>query len=108
MYRRFRKSVTVTTKQGVYILPLEVDDPISKSLYVRREHEFDLVSDAMCFVRKLKHLEKGKGTVLDIGANNGVISIGMLVGGELDKAVAIEPEPRNFSNLKHNVEGNHL
>jgi len=62
----------------------------------------------MCLIRDLRGLAKGKGTVLDIGANNGVISIGMLVAGELEKAIAIEPEPRNFSNLKHNVELNHL
>ena len=106
--RRFRKSVTIATKQGVFTLPMEVDESISKLLYVNREFELDLVSDAMCLIRKLKDLPRGKGTVLDIGANNGVISIGMLVTGELDKAVAIEPEPRNFSILKHNVEQNHL
>lgn len=108
IYRRFRKSVTVTTKQGVFILTLEVDDSILKSLFINREYELDLVSDAMCFIRKLKELPKGKGTVLDIGANNGVISIGMLVTGELEKAVAIEPEPRNFLILKHNVGLNNL
>lgn len=106
--RRFRKSKTLATKQGVFTLLLEVDDPISKSLYVRGEYELDLVSEAMCFIRKLKELPKGKGTVLDIGANNGIISIGMIVTGELDKAIAIEPEPRNFSVLRKNVEQNHL
>jgi FkbM family methyltransferase len=51
---------------------------------------------------------KGKGTVLDIGANNGVISIGMLTTQEVDKAIAIEPDPRNFSLLQRNIRLNHL
>ena len=108
LYRRFRESVTVTTKQGVFTLPLTVDDPISRLLFTERQFELDFVSDAMSFIRTLNHLPKGKGTVLDVGANNGVISIGMLVTGELEKAVVIEPDPRNFSLLTHNVAQNKL
>jgi FkbM family methyltransferase len=87
---------------------LDINDPISRSLFVHGEYELDLVSDAMSLIRNLRNLPRGKGAVLDIGANNGVISIGMLVAGEVEKAIAIEPEPRNFSILKHNVKQNHL
>ena len=106
--RRLRQSLTLATKQGVFTLPLDTDDPIGWSLYVKREYELDLVSRSMDHIRDLKGISKGKGAVLDIGANNGVISIGMLVRGELDKAIAIEPDPRNFSILTRNVEHNHL
>jgi len=105
---QFRKTVTLHTKQGLFTLPVEINDPMSRSLYIKREYELDLVTDAMRHIRKLNDLPKGKGTVLDIGANNGVISIGMIFKGELDKAIAIEPEPRNFSSLMHNVEQNHF
>ncbi len=106
--RRFRITVTIKTKQGIFSLPLDTDDPIYRSLFLTREYELDLIIDAMCLIRKLRGLPKGRGTVLDIGANNGVISIGMLVNGELEKAIAIEPDPKNFSILKHNIMQNNL
>lgn len=106
--KRFKKSVTINTNQGVFTIPLEVKDPISWSLYTDRQFEMDLISEAMECIRKFKGIPRGKGTLIDIGANNGIISIGMLVTGELEKAVAIEPDPRNFSNLRLNVAQNHL
>ncbi len=51
---------------------------------------------------------RGQGTVLDIGANNGVISIGMLATGEMQQAIAVEPDPGNFQLLQRNVEINGL
>jgi FkbM family methyltransferase len=63
----------------------------------------------MSFLRRIEKCPpKGQGTVLDIGANNGVISIGMLVADEINRAIAIEPDPRNFSLLQRNIELNHL
>jgi FkbM family methyltransferase len=63
----------------------------------------------MDFLRSIQKCPpKGEGTIVDIGANNGVISIGALHSGELAKAVAIEPEPQNFSLLQRNVNQNRL
>jgi hypothetical protein len=76
--RRFTRSVTVSTKQGRFTLPTDVDDPISKALFINREYELDLVSGAMSLVREIRGSARGKGTLLDVGANNGVIAIGML------------------------------
>lgn len=107
--RRFRRSVTVSTKQGVFTVFLLPDDSIGKCLYVYGQYELDLISNAMAFLRSIQKCPpKGKGTIIDIGANNGVISIGMLHTGELEKAIAVEPEPRNFSLLEHNVKQNGL
>ncbi|MFQ6006808.1 MAG: FkbM family methyltransferase [Woeseia sp.] len=50
----------------------------------------------------------GQGTIVDIGAHNGVTSIGMLCPGELEQAIAREPEPRNFSMLRRSVALNGL
>jgi FkbM family methyltransferase len=62
------------------------------------------MSNVMAFLRSIQQCPpKGEGTIIDVGANNGVTSIGMLQTGELAKAIAIEPEPRNFSLLQHNV-----
>ena len=107
--RRLRKSVTVETKQGVFTLPLDMNDPISVALYLYGEYELDLVTSVISFLRTSQGFpSSAQGTVLDIGANNGIISIGMLVSEQFDKAIAIEPDPRNFSYLQHNVEQNNL
>ena len=106
---KFRKSVTVSTKQGIFTVLLGPNESPGRSLYCYREHELDLMLKAMTFLRSMELCPpKGEGTVLDVGANNGVTSIGMLRLGELERAIAIEPEPRNFALLKHNVSQNSL
>lgn len=101
--RRFQNPATLTTRQGIFRVPLGVTDPISRELFLHGEFELDLITDAMQLLRGLSGRPKGEGTLIDIGANNGVISIGMIVTGELQKAVAIEPEPTNFARLEENV-----
>src|SRR5215216_2694582 len=105
--KRFRSSaLTISTKQGVFTI-LPTDEVISRSLYCRREYELDFTSTAMAFLRSIRKCpSKGEGTIVDVGANNGVISIGMIYTGELEKAIAIEPEPGNFSLLEQNVNQN--
>ncbi|MDX1972292.1 MAG: FkbM family methyltransferase [Candidatus Sumerlaeia bacterium] len=107
-YRSFGKSVTLQTKQGRFTLPLTIDDPISKSLFIRKQFEHDIATEAMKFIRQYRGIPKGQGTIVDIGANNGVISIGMLTNKELSKAVCIEPAPQNFAYLTHNIALNKL
>ncbi|MCA9917959.1 MAG: FkbM family methyltransferase [Anaerolineales bacterium] len=106
--QRFRKSVTMRTKQGIFRLPTSVNDPISRELFIYREYELNLISSATAFIREYRGIPHGKGTILDIGANNGVISIGMLVRGIAARAIAIEPDPRNFVTLQHNIALNQL
>jgi len=107
IHRRFRDSVTLNTQQGIFKLPLDANDAISRHLYTRLEFELDWIVDSLAFLRG-KHLcpPKGQGTVLDIGANNGVISVGMLATGEFERAIAVEPDPRNFALLQGNIEAN--
>ena len=106
--RIFRKSVTVSTKQGVFTVSM-ADDAIGKSLYVNGQFEFDFMTDTVAYLRSIQKCPpKGKGTIVDIGANSGVISIGMLHTGEMEKAIAIEPEPTNFMLLQRNVRLNGL
>jgi len=47
-------------------------------------------------------------TMLDVGANFGVISIGHVLSGQVARAIAIEPEPFNFDLLQKNVTQNGL
>lgn len=106
--RRFDNPAKLTTQQGIFRVPIGVEDPISRELFLRGHFELDLITEAMELLRKLSGRPKGKGTVIDIGANNGVISIGMLFTGQLDRAVALEPEPTNYARLCENVALNRM
>ena len=63
---------------------------------------------AMQVVHAVSGLPVGTGTFLDVGANNGITTIRMLLAGEAERAVSIEPEPQNFARLQHNVRQNGL
>ncbi len=109
VHRQFQDSVTLETKQGVFELPLAANEAVSRHLYVRREFELDWVESSLAFLRRRNLCPaRGQGTVLDIGANNGVIAIGMLAANEFAHAVAIEPDPTNFAFLCGNVAANGL
>lgn len=98
----------MNTRQGRLTVSLQ-DRAIGKRLYCKRQFEFDLVTRVLFFLRERGWMPAmGQGTVMDVGANLGVISIGMLVNGEVASAVALEPEPRNFDLLRQNVVQNHL
>ncbi|MBX3703161.1 MAG: FkbM family methyltransferase [Steroidobacteraceae bacterium] len=106
--RRFENPAVLETRQGIFRVPIAVPDPISRELFLFGSFELELMNEAMELVRRLSGRTRGKGTLIDIGANNGVTSIGMLVTGQLDSAIAIEPEPVNFGRLRDNVTLNGL
>lgn len=103
LYKTFRKTVTVTTKHGKFTLSTR-DDFISKDLYVYGQYGLDFILRTLEFLRAQKQIPaKGEGVVLDIGANNGVVSIALIHLNEFSKALAIEPDPFNFQLLNKNV-----
>lgn len=108
LLKRVRKTVTIATRQG-RLTVATTDDAIGKSLFCEGQYELDLVTRTLAFLRERGRLPpRGQGTMADVGANNGVISIGALTAGELDKAIAIEPDPGNVALLQRNVEQNGL
>lgn len=97
-------TMTISTKQGIFTVS---NDWMGRSLYCYREYESSLTKTVIEFLRQQDRLPvKGQGTILDIGANIGVTSIGMLSAGEFERAIAIEPEPRNLELLQQNVKQN--
>ena len=48
---------------------------------------------------------KGSGTYIDVGANIGLTTIPIAQNPNV-RCIALEPEPKNFEYLKHNVEAN--
>jgi ribosomal protein L11 methylase PrmA len=85
------------------------DNVISRLLFLEGHYQLDLVQRSFGLLREL-HLipARGKGTLLDIGANNGVISIGALVCNEVAAVIGLEPEPDNVALLRRNIEKNSL
>jgi FkbM family methyltransferase len=106
--RFFKKSITISTHQGVFKLPTGTRDPISKSLFVNKGYELDFFNEVMNLLQGKNYFNKGEGTIVDIGANNGAISIGALINGEVADAIAIEPDTFNFALLQENIKQNNL
>ena len=76
---------------------------IGKSLLYQGEFEFDK------FERALRLLGRTTlGTLVDVGANVGTTCIPAVARGLADRAIALEPEPTNFTLLAANVLLNNL
>lgn len=105
---RLRSTVTVSTRQGRFTV-FTRDQAIGRWLYCFREFESELVRDVARLLAGQGRLTTGSvGTVLDIGANMGITSITLLRAGVAARALAIEPDPRNFGLLERNALQNDL
>jgi FkbM family methyltransferase len=103
---RLRKTVIVRTQQGRFKV-CTADVGVGRHLYRQGNAELDYIGESLQLLRKLGLCPpKGQGTVLDIGANIGYIGIGMLYTKEINRVVAVEPEPSNFDLLTANAELN--
>jgi FkbM family methyltransferase len=108
LLRATRETITVRTKQGVLTVSTH-DDVIGRLLYNELQYQHDLSLRSLSFLREKGLLPgPGNGVVLDVGANIGVISIGLLVNGQFESAIGLEPDPTNFALCKRNVVQNGL
>ena len=105
--RRLQNTVTIRTRQGVFTMSTK-DSGIALPLYETGQYEYDSSLSAVRFLKKKGFLPATDVAMLDVGANIGVISIGLIGAGEIHCAVAIEPEPVNFGFLETNVRQNGL
>ena len=81
------------------------DKVIGRYTYVNREpYDFDKVQQALSILGNARP----KMQLIDIGANIGTICIPAVKRGAFQKAIAIEPEPRNYSLLLANIHINGL
>ncbi len=103
-----RRDVTVDTANG--LLTVSSKDWLhGKYLYVRRGFEINSIHNTIALLRKEGYLdETGKGIVLDVGANLGMICIPLVKQGYFQRAIAFEPAPDTYRLLTHNVSQNHL
>jgi FkbM family methyltransferase len=98
--------VTIPTKQGRLTVPT-ADFGIGRELHFRGEHEYTFSRACIALLRKHAYLN-GPITFLDVGANIGHIGIGLLLAGDVERVIAVEPEPRTLDLLKRNVNRNNL
>ncbi|MDQ3798375.1 MAG: FkbM family methyltransferase [Acidobacteriota bacterium] len=107
-YRPDEHDVTIETANGLLSCSSR-DWLIGKHLFVRRNYELDFIRTSIGFLEDEGFLKAGKNrTVIDIGANLGMICIALLRENFFEKAIAFEPSPRNFRLLEKNVRQNDL
>lgn len=80
---------------------------IGKTLYVERGYELKQIN-SVCEWMKAEGYISGFGTVLDVGANIGMISIALLRFHYFSRAIAFEPVPDTVSLLRANIVLNEL
>jgi FkbM family methyltransferase len=108
LYAGPRRDVTVDTYNGRLTFDSR-DKLIGKYLFVNRAYERAYLEGALGVLARDGYLARdGQGTVLDVGANIGMISIALLRHGWFARAVAVEPSPQNLRLLAHNVAQNDL
>jgi FkbM family methyltransferase len=106
LLRATRRTVTLQTQQGRLTVYTR-DNVIARLLFMERHYQQDMADHALAFLRGQGRMPpRGRGTVLDVGANLGVISIGMLVNGDVDAAIGVEPDPDNYALLERNIAQN--
>jgi len=100
--------LTVPTANGLLSFS-NMDLHNARTLYVQREWESHLIARSMDYLRRERHVGKpGADVLIDVGANVGMICIGMLRRDFFREALAIEPDESNFALLTRNIEQNGL
>ncbi len=98
----------LSTKQGVFTV-FTRDRVIARDLFVDGQYEYDFSMNVLKFLVDSGFIKNpSKIQMLDVGANIGIISIGLVRAGKVDGAIAIEPEHGNFKLLVKNVKQNSL
>jgi FkbM family methyltransferase len=93
-------SLMVSTGAGEKFVVVAADKFIGRQTYVDQEpYGFDKMERLL----RILGSERPKTLLIDIGANIGTISIPAVKRGLFKNAIAIEPEPRNYSLLSANI-----
>jgi FkbM family methyltransferase len=107
MHGLLADTVTLSTKQGLLTMSTH-DRVITRSMFHYKQFEYDSSCKAIDFLKRMNFIPDDDILLLDIGANIGMIGIGLLLSDKVSRVIAIEPEPKNFDHLTRNVEQNRL
>lgn len=101
------KEIVIRTENGVLGVSSK-DWLIGKKLYVDRAFEAAEIDTAVAALRAGGWLPPSRATLVDAGANLGMISIAMLLRGHFERAIAFEPAGATFRLLVRNAQRNGL
>ena len=107
LHARLHSTVTLQTRHGRLTM-FTRDHAIAAQLFVHRQYEYDSSLRAVRFLKTMGLIPCDNVCMLDVGANIGLISTGLLLAGEVQRTIAIEPEPGNFRLLVRNMAQNGL
>jgi FkbM family methyltransferase len=97
-----RVKILIKESVGTYILHTK-DIGVARRIYIGMNDEYLKLIKAIEWTQRLRGGGGYKPMLLDIGANIGHVSIPLVLGKFVSKAVAIEPDPDNYKLLKCNV-----
>ena len=99
LHRAPERTLTARTKHGTLSFSNK-DRAIGRLLYTDREFELDKIDRALRFAVTAGVLrERNDGWLLDVGANVGSVCIPLVRRGVVTRALAFEPEPKNYAHL---------
>lgn len=102
------RDLTVNTVHGRLTFSSR-DKFIGRSLYTAGYYGYSQLLKAINILKANDKLaETNEGYVVDIGANIGTVCIPLVRDGVFSKALAFEPEPRNFEYLTRNIAQNRI
>jgi FkbM family methyltransferase len=102
---KLQTTVDVRAKEGLFTVSTS-DQGVGAPLYVHRQFEYAFSVAAVQLLQGQGFLPAAGVVMVDVGANIGVISIGLVRAGFVERAVAVEPEPDNYRLLLRNVRQN--
>jgi FkbM family methyltransferase len=101
------RTLTARTRHGRLTFSSR-DAAVGRRLYSHGEFEYDKIEKALGLVRAAAPARAGAGWLLDVGANIGTVCIPLVRDRAFARALAFEPEPRNYRFLVENVRANGL
>ena len=97
------QDITIETENGLLSCSNK-DWLIGKHLFIYKNYEIDFIENAVRLLQNEGLLNEGiNDTIVDVGANIGMICIALLKKGFFKKALAFEPSPNSFRLLQKNV-----
>jgi FkbM family methyltransferase len=100
--------LTASTENGIFSFSSK-DESIGRCLFLEGRFEDEKIELAVQLATELGYISAtNSGYLVDIGANVGTVCIPLVKKGVFSRALAFEPEPKNYSFLTKNVEINGL
>ena len=102
------RHVTVNSKNGLISFD-STDNCVGKHIFFQGEYDIDKVKKVTGFLTDNGYVDTDEpGTVLNVGANIGLMTTALKLYSVYDKLIAFEPVPSNFELLKKNIKQNDM